>query len=58
MAKSMLFQIVYSNFQTPKAQVFSECKFPRAWVASIHLPQIYWSLGASYREYKEYLTNA
>ena len=48
MAKSMLFQIVYSNFQTPKAQVFSEYKFPRAWVTSIHLPQIYWSLGASY----------
>lgn len=43
----MLFQVVYSNFQTPKIWMSSEYKIPRAWVTNIHslAIQTYWSLG-------------
>ena len=31
----------YRNiFQTPKAQMFTECKIPRAWTTNIHLQRI------------------
>ena len=63
MTKSMLFQLnvghmqrcycelvtnaVYDNFQTPKAQTFSECKTSQHGCRNIiHLLQIHWSLGA------------
>ena len=35
MTKSMLFQIVYSNLQTPNTQTFSECKILKAWVTKL-----------------------
>ena len=36
-AVSQCHMLLSNIFQTPKAQVFSECKIPRAWTTNIHL---------------------
>ena len=54
MTKSMLFQILYSNLQTPNTQTFSECKILKAWVIykiNIHHRFMYCSLGPIYLRY-------